>query len=152
MDGRDDPGLEVLPDPLDGFDHGRHVARAIELTREAGVRGDEAVAAARTCVNVARDVTRHPELTLARRSARAEDPAERARTVMYTSTEPCPMCAGGIRLAGLGAVVYGVSGARLAASRGAAPPTACAEIVDCPVVGPVRLDDAERVHADHPTA
>ena len=31
---------------------------------------------------------------------------------MYTSTEPCPLCAGGVYHAGLGGVVYSVSAER----------------------------------------
>lgn len=54
------------------------------------------------------DIARHPELTLARRAASELSPDERARTVMYTSTEPCPMCDAGIAFAGLGGVVFSV--------------------------------------------
>jgi tRNA(Arg) A34 adenosine deaminase TadA len=67
---------------------------------------------ARNAVVTDDDLAAHPELTLARRVARELDPAERAETVMYTSTEPCPMCAGGVYHAGLGGVVYSVSAER----------------------------------------
>jgi len=64
------------------------------------------------------DIAAHPELKLARWAARELDADERADCTMYTSTEPCAMCASGIHYAGLGRVVYSVSGDSLAAVRG----------------------------------
>jgi tRNA(Arg) A34 adenosine deaminase TadA len=108
---------------FDDFDHEAHVRRAIELGREAAERGDNPYGTvlvrddrilmeARNAVVTEDDLAAHPELTLARRAAREMDPAARAETVMYTSTEPCPMCAGGAYHAGLGGVVYSVSAER----------------------------------------
>lgn len=109
----------------DALDHDRYMERALELAREAAERGDEPfgsllvlddeiVMEARNAVNTADDLREHPELTLAARAARELTPDERARTVMYTSTEPCAMCSGGIYHAGLGAVGYSVSAERVA--------------------------------------
>src|SRR5262252_3260801 len=55
------------------------------------------------------DITAHPELKLARWAARELDPDTAARTTMYTSCQPCTMCAGGIVRSGLGRVVYALS-------------------------------------------
>lgn len=55
------------------------------------------------------DISAHPELKLARWAARELDPAMAARTTMYTSCQPCGMCAGGIARSGLGRVVYALS-------------------------------------------
>lgn len=55
------------------------------------------------------DISAHPELKLARWAARELDPATAARTTMYTSCQPCGMCAGGIVRSGLGRVVYALS-------------------------------------------
>ncbi|MFI6538540.1 nucleoside deaminase [Nonomuraea sp. NPDC050547] len=60
-----------------------------------------------------RDITAHPELKLARWAARELDPATAAATTMYTSCQPCGMCAGAIERSGLGRVVYALSGAQL---------------------------------------
>lgn len=109
---------------LDALDHDRYMERALELAREAADRGDQpfgsllvlddaVVMEARNAVNTADDLREHPELTLATRAARELAPDERARAVMYTSTEPCAMCAGGIYHAGLGAVGYSVSAERV---------------------------------------
>jgi tRNA(Arg) A34 adenosine deaminase TadA len=55
------------------------------------------------------DISEHPELKLARWAARELDAATAARTTMYTSCQPCQMCAGGIARSGLGRVVYALS-------------------------------------------
>ncbi|HEY9368830.1 nucleoside deaminase [Streptomyces sp.] len=55
------------------------------------------------------DITAHPELKLARWAARELDPDTAARTTMYTSCQPCGMCAGGIIRSGLGRIVYALS-------------------------------------------
>lgn len=55
------------------------------------------------------DITAHPELKLARWAARELDPETAARATLYTSCEPCGMCAGGIVRSGLGRVVYALS-------------------------------------------
>jgi tRNA(Arg) A34 adenosine deaminase TadA len=151
---------------LEELDHESHVRRAVDLAREAGERGDgpygsvlvrdgEVVAESSNRERSRDDIALHPELSLARRAAREATPAERARTVMYTSTEPCSMCATGIAFAGLGAVVYSVSGARAAELRGRPPRGIPSEEVfdrwnaDVTVRGPVLPDAGEAVHEEY---
>jgi tRNA(Arg) A34 adenosine deaminase TadA len=55
------------------------------------------------------DRTAHAERILASRAARTYDLAFLARCTLYTSAEPCAMCAGAIYWAGIGRVVYGQS-------------------------------------------
>lgn len=77
------------------------------------------------------DITAHPELKLARYAARELTPEERAACTMYTSTEPCSMCASAIYYADLGRVVYSVSGSslpRVREDRGI--DIACEEVID----------------------
>lgn len=59
------------------------------------------------------DITAHPELKLARWAARELDPDTAARTTLYTSCQPCGMCAGAIVRSGLGRVVHALSTAQL---------------------------------------
>jgi tRNA(Arg) A34 adenosine deaminase TadA len=59
------------------------------------------------------DISAHPELKLARWAARELDPATAAATTMYTSCQPCRMCAGAIERSGLGRVVFALSGEQL---------------------------------------
>jgi tRNA(Arg) A34 adenosine deaminase TadA len=61
----------------------------------------------------ARDMTAHAERLLATAASRQYRPAELAGCTMYTSAEPCAMCAGAVYWAGIGRVVYGLSEARL---------------------------------------
>nr|WSW68747.1 nucleoside deaminase [Streptomyces sp. NBC_00995] len=60
-----------------------------------------------------RDITAHPELKLARWAARELDAPTAAATTMYTSCEPCAMCAAVIQQAGLRRVVFALSGEQL---------------------------------------
>ncbi|MFL1381113.1 MULTISPECIES: nucleoside deaminase [unclassified Nocardiopsis] len=61
------------------------------------------------------DITAHPELKLARWAARSLAPPVREGLTMYTSCEPCPMCANAIGRAGIPRVVYALSNDRLLA-------------------------------------
>jgi tRNA(Arg) A34 adenosine deaminase TadA len=53
------------------------------------------------------DRTAHAERLLASRAARTYDVKFLAHCTLYTSAEPCAMCAGAIYWAGIGRVVYG---------------------------------------------
>jgi tRNA(Arg) A34 adenosine deaminase TadA len=148
---------------LDALDHEAPMARAIELAERAGERGDghygsvlvrdgDVVMAAENRTTTDDDLALHPELTLARRAASEFTPAECAETVMYTSTEPCAMCATGIADAGLGGVVYSVSGERAAeVAGGGAGGIPCDEVferlgADVAVLGEVMVADGLAVH------
>lgn len=102
------------------------------------------------------DATGHAELE-AVRAASAAHPPERLRTAtLYTSAEPCAMCAGAIYWAGIGRVVYGLSESRLLALTGSHPenPTLalpCREIFArgqraIEVAGPLLEEEAAAVH------
>jgi len=144
---------------FDAFDHESHVRRAFDLAREAAARGDEpfgsvlvrddsVVMAESNRVVTEDDLRRHPELHLAQRACRQSSPAERAETVMYTSTEPCPMCAGGMARAGFGRVVYSVGGDEIGEFTGRGPSVRSAEILEgiTEVVGPVLNEEGRAVH------
>ena len=144
---------------LENFDHESHVRRAIELAGEAADRGDRpfgsvlvrddaVVMAASNRVVTENDVRRHPELHLAYRACRGLSPAERAETAIYTSTEPCPMCAGGMRSAGFARVVYSVGGDEVGEFVGESAPVRSAEVLDgvTEVVGPVLNEEGRAVH------
>ncbi len=60
------------------------------------------------------DHTRHPEFEIARWAATHMAPVERARAVVYTSGEHCPMCAAAHGWVGLGKIVYAASSAQFA--------------------------------------
>jgi tRNA(Arg) A34 adenosine deaminase TadA len=104
-----------------------------------------------------RDMTGHAERVLAGRACVVYSPTVLAACTLYSSAEPCAMCAGAIYWAGIGRVVYGLSEARLRGLTGAHPenPT-----LDLPcrtvfaagqravaVIGPRLEDEAAALHA-----
>jgi isopenicillin N synthase-like dioxygenase/tRNA(Arg) A34 adenosine deaminase TadA len=64
------------------------------------------------------DVTRHAEMELVRLFTSKLTAEERSNAVLYTSTEPCVMCAGAIYWSGVSKVVYGCSARQLEALSG----------------------------------
>lgn len=82
------------------------------------------------------DITAHPELKLARWAARELAPGAAATTTMYTSCEPCGMCAGAIERSGLGRVVFALSTGQLDALK---PPAGGPGVR---LEGPALLDEA----------
>ena len=60
------------------------------------------------------DVTGHPELALAAWASVHLSAAERAAATLYTSCESCAMCAGAQYWAGIGRLVFALSGEQLA--------------------------------------
>jgi tRNA(Arg) A34 adenosine deaminase TadA len=151
----------VSEQAFDDFDHEAHMRRALELAHEAADRGDRpfgsvlvrddtVVMTDSNRVVTGDDIRRHPELHLAFRACREMTASERAATVMYTSTEPCPMCAGGMATAGFGHVVYSVGSDELASFTGESPAARSAEILDgvTAVVGPVMNEKGRAVHRE----
>jgi tRNA(Arg) A34 adenosine deaminase TadA len=124
----------------------RHLGRAIELAgaaRSAGERpfgsllvgpGSDVLAEDHNTELSDRDITAHPELKLARWAAANLGPAVARETTMYTSCQPCAMCASAIARAQLGRVVYALSGEQLAALKppGAEAPDAAEVAYDGP--------------------
>ena len=100
--------------------------RCLELARAAREGGNEpfgsllagadgTVVAELTNTVGGGDVTGHPELALARWASLNLTAEERAAATLYTSCESCAMCAGGQYWAGIGRLVFALSGAQLAA-------------------------------------
>ena len=103
----------------------RHLRRAIDLAHAARADGNmpygsllvgpagDVLAEDRNTVVTERDISAHPELKLARWAARELDADLAQQTTMYTSCQPCSMCAGAIARSGLGRVVFALSGEQL---------------------------------------
>jgi tRNA(Arg) A34 adenosine deaminase TadA len=104
----------------------------------------------------AHDGTAHAERLLATEACRTYPADVLAKATMYSSAEPCAMCAGAIYWAGIGRLVYGLSEHRLRDYTGNHPenPT-----LDLPcravfasgqrpteVIGPLLEDEAEALH------
>jgi tRNA(Arg) A34 adenosine deaminase TadA len=101
------------------------------------------------------DMTAHAERLIASRASRQWRPSFLAECTLYTSAEPCAMCAGAIYWAGLGRVVYGQTEASLKAATGDHPenPTLdlpCRIVFEAgqrkvEVVGPLLEDEAAEI-------
>ena len=105
-----------------------------------------------------RDMTAHAERLLATAASRTHEVGFLAGCTIYTSAEPCAMCAGAIYWSGIGRVVYGLSERRLKQITGNHPenPTLdlpCRTVFDAgqrpvEVIGPLLEDEAAALHAD----
>jgi tRNA(Arg) A34 adenosine deaminase TadA len=99
----------------------RHLRRALELAVQAREHGNQPFGAvlvdadgnvvleAENSVVTDRDVTAHAETNLIRAASERFDPDFLERCTLYTSTEPCVMCAGAISLGNVRHVVFGLS-------------------------------------------
>jgi tRNA(Arg) A34 adenosine deaminase TadA len=104
-----------------------------------------------------RDGTAHAERLLATHACTTLDPDTLRGATLYSSAEPCAMCAGAIYWAGIGRLVYGLSEHRLRDFTGSHPenPTLnlpCRDVFasgqrTTEVLGPLLEDEAAAVHA-----
>lgn len=116
------------------------------------VLGDEILLEGRNTVVSTNDPTAHGEMSLLRR-AFATLPSEKiAASTLYSSMEPCAMCAGAIYWAGIGRVVFGCSAERLAQLAGKRLTMSCRAVFATgtramEVEGPLLEAEAEKIHA-----
>ncbi|MGQ0581482.1 MAG: nucleoside deaminase [Reyranella sp.] len=104
------------------------------------------------------DMTAHAERMIATRASKAWRPPFLAGCTLYSTAEPCAMCAGAIYWAGIGRVVYGQAEHDLKAAAGLDPenPTMslpCRTVFaagqrQVEVVGPLLADEAAELQAD----
>ncbi len=143
--------------------------QAIELARKArndgrhpfgslivNERGETVVAARNNAVRPKGDPTQHAEMVACSQAARLLTEAELTRCTLYTSTEPCAMCAGAIYWTGIGRVVFALAETGLlrytgshdgkSHPRSALPRSLCPwPKADCGR-GPLLEDEAGKVH------
>ncbi len=102
------------------------------------------------------DCTAHAETTLMKLASIQYDRQFLAGCTIYTSTEPCPMCAGAIFWANVRRVVYGLSQEDLYAMTGGKTEEVfllpCRELLargnkNIEVIGPLLEEEAREVHA-----
>lgn len=142
---------------------------ALETAREARARGDHPFGAVLVTADgrvirglnsvvTHRDPTGHAESNLVRLAASQLDDAALRSSTLYTSTEPCAMCAGAIYWARIPRMVFALSEQGLIAIVSAVSDE---PVLDLPsrevfsrggtvvdVAGPALEDEAAAVHAD----
>lgn len=102
------------------------------------------------------DCTAHAELSAIRLASPLFSRDELASATLYSSAEPCVMCAGAIFWSAIGRVVYGIDAERLRVFRGERLDQKDAELscrdvfntsshaIDC--IGPALIEEASRSH------
>lgn len=145
-----------------------YIKRALELAYEAKENGDNPFGSILVDKDgnilmedknrqiVENDITKHPEIQIARRAAAKYDEDFLKTCTMYNSAEPCTMCTGGIFWSGIGRVVFGISKKRLNQMKGEEGGSINYSIhqllensgADIEVVGPME-DMKEEVEAPH---
>ena len=150
------------------WDDSRFVRRAIVIAQRARDHGNHPFGALLVDVNqqvlleaentvvTEQDCTGHAETNLVRLASRQLPLEVLAASTLYSSTEPCAMCAGAIHWGNIGRLVFGVSAARFYALLGPTPTQidlACREVFarsaqPIEVIGPLLEAEALAVHAD----
>lgn len=143
--------------------------RTIELARESRARGDhpfgallagpdgEILLEAMNTGGTLGDRTGHAERNLMTEASLKYDPEFLSGCTMFTSAEPCAMCAGSVYWAGVGRVVHGMSEKALKDLIGPHPENLtmdmpCRDVFAAgqrtvEVVGPLLEDESAVVHA-----
>ncbi|MES2716976.1 MAG: nucleoside deaminase [Pseudomonadota bacterium] len=161
-------GNGVLGETVLSDSDARHLRQAIALSAQGRSRGnrpfgavvvgaDGSVLAEAWCnTTETGDCTGHAETTAVRLVSPRHSRAELATATLYSSAEPCVMCAGAIFWSNIGRVVYGIDAVRLRHYRGERPDQRDAELscrdvfaaAPAPItcIGPVLADEAAVVH------
>lgn len=118
------------------------------------VKNGEVILRAENSVFSGHDMTNHAEMNLVKLAAQHHDAAFLADCTLYSSTEPCAMCAGAIYWSGIGSVVFACSETRLNEIAGIGLDVPIRAVLDTGsrkvnVVGPTDLqEEAAAVHQD----
>ena len=131
-------------------DHGNHPFGALLVDAHQQV-----ILEAENTVVTERDCTGHAETNLMRLASRQLPPDLLAACTLYSSAEPCVMCAGAIHWANIRRLVYAVAAARFYELVGPDPmriDLPCREVFartsrPIEVIGPALEDEALAVHA-----
>lgn len=149
------------------------VRQAIEVSRKARERGDHPFGAifvdaegqvlmeGLNSVRTSGDLTGHAETNLARQLGPNLDPEVVAGGTLYSSCEPCAMCAGAMYWAGVNRLVYGMNESDLMpfdegdhGENATMTGVGCRAVLasgqrDIEVIGPTLVDEAVAAHVGY---
>jgi tRNA(Arg) A34 adenosine deaminase TadA len=155
------------PAHIDDTD-GTYLRQAIAWSRIASARGNrpfgavvvgaggEMLAEAYCNTSETGDCTGHAETNAVRQLSHRVERETLAKSTLYSSAEPCVMCAGAIFWSGIGRVVFGIDAVRLRVFRGDRVDQRDAELscrdvfaasshpIEC--IGPALVDEASAPH------
>lgn len=143
--------------------HEQFIRHSIALAQQARDKGNhpfgallvkdgDVILTAENTVNTGQDTTTHAELNLVSQASQTFDIQTLSESILYTSTEPCAMCAGAIYWAGIRSVVFGCSNQALLRLSGQGLSISCQDVFSSgadktEVTGPILEQDALAVHA-----
>ena len=149
----------------DALKHEGFLEAAIALAREAREAGNhpfgallvvdgEVLLTARNSVHTDSDPTAHAETNLVHEAVRRLSAEQIARSVLYTSCEPCAMCVGKMYWAGIRSLVYALPAMELAKLAGGSFLVPCRDLFirakdRVTVIGPMLIDEARDVHVGY---
>jgi tRNA(adenine34) deaminase len=104
--------------------HEQHMALALQVAQQAMdrgdwptgsviVRGERVLATGQNRQNSMNDITVHAETDALRNAFKTEKTTDLSGATLYTTMEPCPMCAEAMRMAKVGTLVLGLRHADL---------------------------------------
>jgi tRNA(Arg) A34 adenosine deaminase TadA len=151
--------------PVDLSAHEAHMREVFAIARRARAHGNRPFGAMLVAGNGAvlavaensqisdEQVLAHAEMNLLHRAVRDFTPDILASSTMYTSAEPCAMCAGAIFWSGVSRLVFGLSGDRLHEMSGFSPHMLVASARDVlaragrrvEIIGPIFEPEAELI-------
>jgi tRNA(Arg) A34 adenosine deaminase TadA len=142
--------------------HETYMREAIALSQAAMDKGNEPFGAIlvkdgevllriENSVSTGHDLTNHAEMNLVKEALKHYAPDFLNDCILYTSTEPCAMCAGATYWSGIGTVIYACSEERLGEIAGIGLDVPCRRIFESgarkvEVVGPLLEEEAAAVH------
>jgi tRNA(adenine34) deaminase len=150
------------------LNHLQHLREAFAIARRSRAHGNRPFGALLVAGNGAvliaaensqltdEQVLAHAEMNLLHRAVKEIAPDVLAVSTLYTTAEPCAMCAGAIFWSGIGRLVYGLSGDRLHELSGFSPEMLVASARQIlsqagrriEVIGPLLETEAEALFAD----
>ncbi len=115
------------------------------------VYNDEIIAEAQNSVVTEDDITAHAELNLVRNSTKKFSKDILSKSTLYTSTEPCAMCAGAIYWSGIRKVVFALPATSLGELTNGSLVIPCETIFKhgrkpTKIEGPFCIEEAKKVH------
>jgi tRNA(Arg) A34 adenosine deaminase TadA len=154
--------------PLDLSIHQAHMREVFAIARRARAHGNRpfgalliagngaVLAAAENSQISDEQILAHAEMNLLHRAVRDFTPDVLASSTLYTSAEPCAMCAGAIFWSGINRLVFGLSGNRLHELSGLPPHMLVASARDIlsragrqvEIIGPVFESEAAAIFGE----
>ena len=112
---------------------------------------DKVVLTSENTVVTDNDVTQHAELRLVSLASKQFSVQQLSMATLYTSTEPCAMCAGAIFWSGISKIVYGCSTEKLGEIAGGNFVVPCRDLFkfgkrEINIIGPVLEEKGAEIH------